>query len=174
MRRISLIFVMLLCCTPIYAANLPYIYYFSESRTTDPVTDVGTTTVTGVGMEWYGQQPKGQLFAGVSGGVMESDQTVSSFGDPKLAYPLFAYGGVGFNSHITPFIEFGVDLLTAIFHDTVENEEAPNYDHFFSGGIMIRNKHLLIKIYARQYSMSLLLLPPTDVYVVGASLGLRF
>lgn len=151
----------------------PYIYAYNETRSTDPATDVGSTEVSGVGMEWHGVEKSSFLYAGVSVGEMHSDQIVSAFGDRNYAYPIFVHFGAFMPMKISPFIEYGIEFGAVIFNETIENEEA-NTDTSSAVGIMIRTKAVLIKAYAKEYQMKPYNLPPVNIYLTGVSVGLEF
>lgn len=150
-----------------------YLLLYSENRTTDPTQDVGTTEVSGFGMEWRGERYSSFTYAGLSAGKMTSDQVISSFGDQYTGYPVFVHVGFNMPAGVSPFIEYGIELGAAIVNEQVEGEEA-NTDTYVAGGVVIQTKAVLIKAYAKEYHIRPYLLPPVDIYVTGVTVGLEF
>ena len=173
-RLITLLFMAMLC-PPVANAveQKSYFLLFTESRDSDPTLDVGTTEVSGFGMEWRGEREASFVYAGLSAGKMTSDQIISAFGDRNIGYPVFLHVGANMPMGISPYIEYGVELGAVIFNETIENEEA-NTDTYLAGGVVIQTKAVLLKIYAKEYRIKPYLYPPVDIYLTGVSVGLEF
>ena len=174
-NQLIAIFIMAMFFLP--AANAvekrSYLLLYSESRDTDVTEDVGTTEVSGFGMEWRGDRESGITAIGLTVGKMTSDQTISAFGDRNIGYPIFVHVGFNMPYRIAPYFEYGIELGAAVVNEQVEGEEA-NTDTYLSGGLLIQTKAILIKLYAKEYHIKPYNLDPVDIYVTGLSIGLEF
>ncbi len=148
---------------------------FVESHNADDFTATATGNVRGFGIEIRATRAKKLLpYVGVTISEITSDTIISEVGDPYIMTPAYAYAGLALKAPISPFAEFGTDIMDAFWSDGSDGEE--NYvDAYVAFGATLNlGNAAFIKYYYKKYWIRPYLQPNVTLSVIGTMAGVRF
>ncbi len=175
-QRIVLALLLIAWLIPAYASR-PDIYFTAHGdiRDRNITNNFARSHVVGFGLEFRHKRNRGgEPYYGFTISQIRSDIQISEYGDPYTMYPVYGYVGYALNLPLTPFVEYGVDMVDVMFSDTSDGS-GEFVDTYVAIGGMVQLKRIgFVKGYWKRTYIRPYLAAPVELFMVGGSVGFHF
>ena len=146
----------------------------AEIKDKNITVDFARSNAAGFGVEFRYPTRRSEPYYGFAVSQITSDTQISEYGNPYIMYPVYGYAGYALDLPITPFVEYGIDLVDVMFADTADGERNTVDTYFAIGGMVTLKDIGFVKGYWKRISIRPYLAAPVELFVIGGSLGIQF